>query len=127
MNRLLSAIVLLSLASLPLYSQQETLSNISTSLDELERTLLDIQRENESLKTDTQALKQNLTESAAANERLSILSAELRRLSTEQAQAYSRQSVLLDTSNRSLKSWRLASIIEGAALVATGIALFISF
>jgi DNA repair exonuclease SbcCD ATPase subunit len=124
MSRLLSVIVLLSLASLPLFSQQETLSNISTSLDELEQTLLDIQKENENLKADTQALKQNLTNSEAANERLSSLSAELRRLSTEQAAAYKRQSVLLDTSERRLKSWRLASVIECAALIVAGIALF---
>jgi septation ring formation regulator EzrA len=116
--RLLSAIVLLSFALSPLYSQQQTLSNINTSLDELEKTLLDIQSENESLKADTQALQRNLTESETANERLSNLSAELRRLSTEQQEAYRRQSDLLDTSERRLKRWRLTSLIEGAALIA---------
>jgi chromosome segregation ATPase len=118
MSRLLSAIVLLSLALSPLYAQRETLSNINTSLDELEQTLLDIQNENENLKRDTQALKENLTESEAANARLSDLSAELRRLSTEQAEAYRLQSDSLDKSEKSLRRWRLASLIEGAALVA---------
>jgi hypothetical protein len=84
----------------------------------LERTLLDIQSENGSLKADTQALKENLAESEAANRRLQELSAELRTLSTGQEQAYRRQSVLLEKSERGLKSWRLASIIEGAALCA---------
>jgi predicted RNase H-like nuclease (RuvC/YqgF family) len=118
MSRLLSVTVLLSFVLSPLYAQRETLSSINTSLDELERTLTGIQNENESLKTDTEALKQNLMESEAANEKLSKLSAELRRLSTEQAEVYRRQSVLLDKSERSLRSWRLASLIEGAALVA---------
>ena len=118
MSRLLSAIVLLSFASSPLYPQSETLSSINTSLDELERTLLDIQSENESLKADTEALRRNLKDSEAANEKLSNLSAELRRLSTEQQEAYRRQSDLLDTSERRLKRWRLASLIEGAALLA---------
>jgi predicted RNase H-like nuclease (RuvC/YqgF family) len=117
MNHLSFVIVLLLSASLPLYAQQGTLGSIYTSLDELERTLTGIESENESLKADTEALRLNLTESEAANVKLSSLSAELRRLSTEQAEAYRRQSVLLGTSERSLKRWRLASLIEGAALV----------
>jgi hypothetical protein len=87
-----------------------------TSLDELEGTLLDIQNEN--LKRDTQALKENLTESEYANARLSDLSAELWRLSTEQAEAYRRQSASLDKSERRLRNWRLASLIEGGLLAA---------
>jgi predicted RNase H-like nuclease (RuvC/YqgF family) len=114
-------------ASLPLFflfssallsfSQPPTLDSIYTSLDELEQTLLDMQSDNESLKADTQTLRENLTESETATARLSALSEELRTLSNEQAQAYSRQSVLLEQSERKLKSWRLASVIEGAALV----------
>jgi DNA repair exonuclease SbcCD ATPase subunit len=118
MKHLLLSIVFLLFALLPCYSQRETFSNIATSLDELEQTLLDIQSENESLKSDTQALKENLAESEAAAERLSSLSTELRRLSTEQGEAYRRQSVLLDTSNRSLRRWRLASLIEGGVIAA---------
>jgi predicted RNase H-like nuclease (RuvC/YqgF family) len=126
MKRLLSVIVLLSFAPLPLFSQPQTLGSIYTSLDELEKTLTDIQNENENLKTDTEALKQNLMESEAANEKLLKLSTELRRLSTEQAEAYRRQSVLLDKSERSLRRWRLASLIEGAALVCTVLFLVLS-
>jgi hypothetical protein len=59
-----------------------------------------------------------LTESEAAGKRLLALSAELKRLSAEQEQAYNRQSLLLEQSGRRLKGWRLASIIEGAALAA---------
>jgi predicted RNase H-like nuclease (RuvC/YqgF family) len=117
MNHFSSVIVLLLSASLPLCAQQGTLDSIYTSLDELERTLTGIESENESLKADTEALRLNLTESETANVKLSDLSAELRRLSSEQAEAYRRQSVLLGTSERSLKRWRLASLIEGAALV----------
>jgi predicted RNase H-like nuclease (RuvC/YqgF family) len=124
MNHFSFVIVLLLSASLPLYAQRETLFNINTSLDELEKTLTDIQSENESLKADTEALKLNLTESEAANVKLSNLSAELRRLSSEQAEAYRRLSGLFDTSERRLKRWRLASLIEGAALAAC---LFIFF
>jgi chromosome segregation ATPase len=94
------------------------LGSIYTSLDELEQTLLDIQSGNESLKADTQALKESLRESEAASGRLQELSAELKRLSTEQAESYRTQSVLLEQSERKLKSWRLASIIAGAALCA---------
>ena len=126
MSRLLSAIVLLSFASLPLYAQRETLSSINTSLDELEKTLTDIQSENETLKLDTETLRKNLEESKDSNEKLLKLSAELRRLSTEQAEAYRRQSGLLDRSERSLRNWRLASLIEGAALIAAVIALGLS-
>jgi predicted RNase H-like nuclease (RuvC/YqgF family) len=118
MNRLLSAIVLLSLAPLQLFSQQATLGSIYTSLDELEQTLLGIQSENENLKRDTQALKENLTESETAAARLSDLSTELKRLSTEQAEAYRRQSDLLDKSERRLRNWRLASLIEGGVIAA---------
>jgi predicted RNase H-like nuclease (RuvC/YqgF family) len=118
MKHLLFGTVLLLCALPPLCSQQETLGSIYTSLDELERTLLDIQSENGSLKADTQALKENLAESEAAVKRLSALSAELKRLSTEQAESYRTQSVLLERSERKLKGWRLASIIEGAALCA---------
>jgi chromosome segregation ATPase len=114
---LLFAIVLLLSASLPLYAQQETLGSIYTSLDELERTLLGIQSENESLKADTEALRENLTESEAAGGRLLALSAELKRLSAEQEQAYNRQSALLEQSEKKFKGWRLASIIEGAAII----------
>jgi ferric-dicitrate binding protein FerR (iron transport regulator) len=99
------------------FSQPPTLDSIYTSLDELERTLLDMQSDNESLKADTQALRENLTESEAATARLSALSEELRSLSNEQAEAYSRQSALLEQSERKSRRWRLASIIEGAALV----------
>jgi ferric-dicitrate binding protein FerR (iron transport regulator) len=108
---------LLLLSGPPLFSQQETLGSIYTSLDELEETLLDIQSENESLKEDTRTLKENLTESEAANRRLSALSEELRRLSDEQEQAYNRLLLSLERSERRLKGWRLASIIEGAALL----------
>jgi hypothetical protein len=69
------------------------------------------------LKADTQALKENLRESEAASGRLRELSEELRTLSTEQEQAYRRQSALLEKSESGLKNWRLASVIEGAALV----------
>jgi hypothetical protein len=69
------------------------------------------------LKADTQALKENLRESEAASGRLRELSEELRTLSTEQAESYRTQSALLEKSERKLKGWRLASIIEGAALV----------
>ncbi|MDR2691219.1 MAG: hypothetical protein LBB73_02820, partial [Dysgonamonadaceae bacterium] len=85
--------------SLP-FSQQETLGSIYTSLDELERTLLDIQSENESLKAGTQTLQENLRESEAANRRLAGLSERLRTLSTEQEQAYRRQSALLEQSGK---------------------------
>jgi regulator of replication initiation timing len=124
MKHLLFGTVFLLCALLPLYSQSETLGSIYTSLDELERTLLDIQSENGSLKADTQALKENLRESEAASGRLQELSAELKRLLTEQEQAFNRQSALLEKSERGLKSWRLASIIEGAAIItilATGL------
>ena len=126
MSRLLSVIVLLSFALSPLYAQLETLSSINTSLDELEKTLTDIQSANESLKADAEALRRNLTESEAANGRLSDLSAELRQLSSEQAEAYRRQSALLEKSGRSLRRWRLASLIEGAALAGTILALVLS-
>jgi hypothetical protein len=66
-----------------------------------------------------------LKESEAATERLSNLSAELKRLSTEQAADFKRLSLLLDTSERSLKGWRLASLIEGAALVTAAVCLFV--
>jgi DNA repair exonuclease SbcCD ATPase subunit len=118
MKRLSAVIVLSSLVLPPLFSQQATLDSIYTSLDELERTLLDIQSENENLKRDTQALKENLTESEAAAARLSDLSTELKRLSDEQAEAYRRQSASLDKSEKKLRNWRLASLIEGAALIA---------
>jgi hypothetical protein len=62
-------------------------------------------------------LRENLAGSEAAAARLSALSEELRTLSKEQAEAYSRQSALLEQSERTLKRWKLASIIEGAALV----------
>jgi regulator of replication initiation timing len=93
------------------------LGSIYTSLDELERTLLGIQSENESLKADTRALRESLTESEAANERLAELSERLRTRSTEQEQAYNRQSLLLEQSERRLKGWMLASIIEGAVII----------
>jgi septal ring factor EnvC (AmiA/AmiB activator) len=114
---LLFAIVLLLSASLPLYAQQETLGSIYTSLDELERTLLDIQSENENLKADTKALRENLTESEAAGGRLLALSEELKRRSAEQEQAYKRLSATSEQSERRLRGWRLASIIEGAAII----------
>jgi DNA-binding SARP family transcriptional activator len=84
----------------------------------LERTLLGIQSENESLKADTRALRENLMESEAAGGRLLALSEELKRLSAEQEQAYKRLSASLEQSGRRLKGWRLASIIEGAAIIA---------
>ncbi|MDR0640083.1 MAG: hypothetical protein LBG27_14505 [Spirochaetaceae bacterium] len=93
------------------------MDSIYTSLDELERTLLDIQSENESLKSGMETLRENLTESEAANRRLSALSAELRTLSEEQGQAFARQSRLLEGSEKSLRRWRFASIIEGAAVI----------
>ena len=113
----LSVCLLLSLPP-PLFSLPETSGSIYTSLDELERTLLGIQSENESLKSGTETLKESLLESEAANRRLSALSAELRSLSEEQEQAFARQSRLLEGSEKSLRRWRLASIIEGAAIVA---------
>jgi predicted RNase H-like nuclease (RuvC/YqgF family) len=116
MKHLSFVTVFLLCALSPLCSQSETLGSIYTSLDELERTLLDIQSGNESLKADTQALKESLRESEAANRRLQELSEELRTLSTEQAESYRTQSVLLERSERRLKGWRLASIIEWAAL-----------
>jgi outer membrane murein-binding lipoprotein Lpp len=117
MRRLLFVIVLLLSTCLPVFSQRQTLDNISTSLDELESTLLDIQNENEALKADTEALKQNLSESEAAAGKLLVLSAKLKRLSSEQAEAFRRQSASLELSERRLKRWRLASLIEGAALI----------
>jgi predicted RNase H-like nuclease (RuvC/YqgF family) len=98
------------------FSQPPTLDSIYTSLDELERTLIDMRSDNESLKADTLALRENLAGSEAAAARLSALSEELRTLSNAQTEAYSRQSALLERSERTLKHWRLASIIEGAAL-----------
>ncbi|MDR0638067.1 MAG: hypothetical protein LBG27_04055 [Spirochaetaceae bacterium] len=94
------------------------MDSIYASLDELERTLLAIQSENESLKAGTKTLQENLTESETANRRLSALSAELRTLPAGQAQAFRRQSALLEQSERRLKRWRLASIIEGAVIIA---------
>jgi hypothetical protein len=84
----------------------------------LERTLLDIQSENEKLREGTRQLQENLTESENAEKRLSELSEELRKLSSEQELAFRRQSVLLERSEKRLRGWRLASIIEGAALAA---------
>jgi DNA repair exonuclease SbcCD ATPase subunit len=101
-----------------LFSQQEISGSIYTSLDELEGTLLGIQSENESLKSGMETLKESLLESEAANRRLSALSAELRTLSEEQEQAYARQSRLLEGSEKSLRRWRLASIVEGTLLLA---------
>jgi hypothetical protein len=100
------------------------LGSIYTSLDEPERTLLGMQSGNGSLKADTQALKENLKENEAASGRFRELPEELRTLSTEQAESYRTQSALLEKSERGLKSWRLASIIEGAAIImilATGL------
>jgi hypothetical protein len=75
------------------------------------------------LKTGTQALKQNLMESENANERLSRLSTELRQLSIEQGLEYKRQSDLLNISEKKLKGWRLASLIEGAALALAAVVI----
>jgi hypothetical protein len=107
--------------SSPVFSQSETLFNINTSLDELERTLLDMESENESLKGDTAILRQSLLESEAAADRLLLLSTELRRLSSEQGEVFRRQSVLLEKSGKTLSFWRVFSLIAGAALLAAGV------
>jgi hypothetical protein len=55
-----------------------------------------------------------------------VLSAELKRLSSEQAEAFKRQSASLELSERRLKRWRLASLIEGAALLAASLVFILT-